>query len=50
MLGCAFELRLRRTDGTDVLVIALMGITVPITDRTTMSRCSNIGVVQEYLR
>ncbi|MCY0858737.1 IS5 family transposase [Cupriavidus sp. D39] len=38
MLGCAFKLRLRQTEGLMGSVIALMGLTVPVPDHTTMSR------------
>ncbi|WP_410856259.1 transposase [Paraburkholderia sp. SIMBA_054] len=38
MLGCAFKLRLRQTEGLMRAVIGLMGLTVPIPDHTTMSR------------
>ena len=38
MLGCAFRLRLRQTEGLMSSVLALMGLTLPVPDHTTLSR------------
>ena len=38
MLGCAFRLRLRQTEGLMNSVLALMGLRLPVPDHTTLSR------------
>lgn len=38
MLGCAFKLRLRQTEGLMGSVLALMGLTLPVPHHTTRSR------------
>jgi hypothetical protein len=38
MLGCAFGLRLRQTEGLMNSVLGLMGLEVPVPDHTTLSR------------
>ncbi|KUY84951.1 transposase [Burkholderia cepacia] len=38
MLGSAFQMRLRQTEGLLASVISLMGLTLPVPDHTTLSR------------